>query len=370
MKRSLILVLTLLTVSAALAQDKSDPYIAAFLIEPTTKSILFEKNSHQPLPVASMTKMMTLLIAMEKIKEGELALDTQVTVSARASKMGGSQVYLKQGAQFPVRDLLAATMIHSANDAATALAEQIGGSNESFAQLMNQRAAELGMKESKFYTPHGLPGFGEPEDVMSAYDAAMVGVELMKFPLMAEFAAMQDMPFKSGTFEKMYNPNHLLKIYPGATGIKTGFHVKAGFCVTGSARKNNMDLVVVVMGTPPSRKRENFTAAAEILTQGFNNYKMVEVLKKGQRLDQAAVVKNGQSKTVAVEAGSAVHVFLKRGEEKNIETTFMGESVAPIRKGQAVGSIVVKSAGKTIGKVPAVASVDVEAQPWWKRWLP
>lgn len=370
MKRSLILVLTLLTVSGALAQDKSDPYIAAILMEPSTKSILFEKNSHEALPVASMTKMMTLLIAMEKIRDGELALDTPVTVSARASKMGGSQVYLKHGAQFSVRDLLAATMVHSANDAATALAEQIGGSNESFAQLMNQRAAELGMKDSKFYTPHGLPGFGEPEDVMSAYDAARLGVELMKFPLMAEFAGMQEMAFKSGTFEKMYNPNHLLKIYPGATGIKTGFHVKAGFCVTGSARRNNMDLVVVVMGTPPNRKRENFTAAADILTQGFNNYKMFEVLKKGQKIDQPATVKNGQSKTVPVEAGSAVHVFLKRGEEKGIETSFTGESVAPIRKGQQVGSIVVKSAGKTVGKIPAVASADVPAQPWWKRWLP
>lgn len=370
MKRCLILVLMLLTVSAALAQDKSDPYTAAILMEPSTKAILFEKNAHQPLPVASMTKMMTLLIAMEKIRDGELALDTAVTVSARASKMGGSQVYLKQGAQFSVRDLLAATMIHSANDAATALAEQIGGSNESFAQLMNQRAAELGMKDSKFYTPHGLPGFGEPEDVMSAYDAARVGVELMKFPLMAEFAAMQDMPFKSGTFEKMYNPNHLLKIYPGATGIKTGFHVKAGFCVTGSARRNNMDLVVVVMGTPPNRKRENFTAAADLLTQGFNNYKMVEVLKKGQQLDKPATVKKGQSKTVPVEAASAVHVFVKRGEEKGIETSFTGEAAAPIRKGQPVGSIVVKSAGKTIGKVPAVASTDVAAQPWWKSWLP
>lgn len=370
MKRCLIVVLTLLTVSAALAQDKTDPYSAAILMEPSTKSILFEKNAHEALPVASMTKMMTLLIAMEKIRDGELALDTAVTVSARASKMGGSQVFLKQGAQFPVRDLLAATMVHSANDAATALAEQIGGSNESFAQLMNQRAAELGMKESKFYTPHGLPGFGEPEDVMSAYDAARVGVELMKFPLMAEFAAMQEMPFKSGTFEKMYNPNHLLKIYPGATGIKTGFHVKAGFCVTGSARRNNMDLVVVVMGTPPNRKRENFTAAADILTQGFNNYKMVEVVKKGQRLEQPATVKNGQSKTVAVEAAGAVHVFLKRGEEKGIETSFLGEATAPIRKGQPVGSIVVKSAGKTIGKVPAVAAVDIPAKPWWKSWLP
>lgn len=370
MKRSLITVLILLSAVAAVAQDKSEPYTAAILMEPGTKSVLFEKNAHEALPVASMTKMMTLLIAMERIRDGELTLETPVTVSARASKMGGSQVYLKQGAQFPVRDLLAATMIHSANDAATALAEQIAGTNEAFAQLMNQRAQELGMKDSKFYTPHGLPGFGEPEDVMSAYDAARLGSELMKFPLMAEFAGTQEMPFKSGTFEKMYNPNHLLKIYPGATGIKTGFHVKAGFCVTGSARKNNMDLVVVVMGTPPNRKRENFTAAAELLTQGFNNYKMVEVVKKGQQLPQPATVKNGRSKTVPVEAPSSVHVFMKRGEEKGIETSFMGEPVAPIRKGQAVGSIVVKSGGKTIGKVPAVAAADVEGQPWWKRWLP
>jgi len=370
MKRCFISLLILFSAFAAVAQDKSEPYIAAILMEPATKSILFEKNAHLALPVASMAKMMTLLIVMERIRDGELTLETPITVSARASKMGGSQVFLKQGAQFPVRDLLAATMVHSANDAATSLAEQIAGSNKSFAQLMNQRAQELGMKDSRFYTPHGLPGFGEPEDVMSAYDAARLGSELMKFPLMAEFAAIQEMPFKSGTFEKMYNPNHLLKIYPGATGIKTGYHAKAGFCVTGSARKNNMDLVVVVMGTPTNRKRENFTAAAELLSQGFNNYKMVEVIKKGQRLDQPATVKNGRTKTVPIEAPSAVHVFMKRGEEKGIETSFMGEPVAPIRKGQAVGSIVVKSGGKTIGKVPALAAVDVAGQPWWKRWLP
>ena len=362
-------VLTLFVATASVAQTPP-PYTAAVVIEPNSKKVLFEQNARTPLPVASMTKMMTLLIAMDMIKEGNLTFATPVTTSARASKMGGSQVFLKQGSQYPMQALLAATMIHSANDAAMAIAEHIGGTAEAFVNLMNQRAQSLGMKNSKFYTPHGLPGEpGKPDDVMSAYDAAILGIELTKYPLMKQYGAMQTMPFKSGTFEMMYNPNHLLRNYPGANGIKTGFHNKAGFCVTASANRNNMDLVAVVMGS--KRKQDNFGSAANLLSEAFASYRMFEAIKKGSQVAQPAIVKGGEVSTVPVVAGAQARLFIKRAESGQVQTEVVsGNVAAPIRKGQQVGTVIVKLAGKPVARVPALAARDVAKEAWWKRWLP
>jgi len=361
-----------LSLAASVAVAQNEAYTAAVLIEPTTGQILFEKNAHTPLPVASMTKMMTLAIALDQLKEGTLTLDTPVRVSARASKMGGSQVFLKDGTSFPVRALLAATMVHSANDAATALAEHMGGSNEAFAEIMNQKAQELGMKNSKFYSPHGLPATAVPDDMMSAYDAAKLGIELMKDPMMRQLAVLQQMPFKNGTFETMYNPNRLLKIYPGATGIKTGFHNKAGFCVTGSARRGNMDLVVVVMGTPPARKNENFTSAAEILNRGFAQWRMQEVVKKGQRLKEEVIIKGGVTGSVPIVAGNSATVLVKKtGKASGAQIEVVPSNVeAPVTQGQQIGTIVVKKDGKTVQKIPALAAIAVAEMPWYRRLWP
>lgn len=371
MKRSMVVVLSLVIFALPLAaQDK--PYTAAILIEPSTKTVLFEENARTPLPVASMTKMMTLLIALDRIRAGELTLDTPVNVSARAASMGGSQVFLRAGAQFPVRALLAATMIHSANDAATALAEHIGGSNEAFAELMNQKAQELGMKQSRFYSPHGLPATETPDDVMSAYDAALAGMELMSHGIMRQYAKMQEAPFKSGTFERLYNPNRLLKIMPDATGIKTGFHNKAGFCVTASASRNGMDLVAVVMGTPPARKNENFTSAAEILNRGFAQWRMQQLVKRGQPIKDQAKVEGGVSETVGVVAGGDISILAKRGQQNGgAEVQFVPTNLAaPVTQGQQIGTIVVKQGGKVTQKVPALAAAAVPATPWYRRLWP
>jgi D-alanyl-D-alanine carboxypeptidase (penicillin-binding protein 5/6) len=173
--------------------------------------VLFEKNADQPLPTASMSKMMTLLIAMEEIEAGNLHYDTPVTVSPRASRMGGSQVYLRAGSVWPMKNLIIATMVHSANDAAEAIAEKIAGSAESFADLMNQRALDLGLKESRFYDPHGLPAEDPSRNnVMSAHDLAILGRELMKHPFMRSLAVIPEMEFRNGTLARIYNPNRLL----------------------------------------------------------------------------------------------------------------------------------------------------------------
>jgi D-alanyl-D-alanine carboxypeptidase (penicillin-binding protein 5/6) len=334
--------------------------------------VLFAQNEHQAMPTASMAKMMTLLIAMEEIKAGNLHYDTPVTVSARASQMGGSQVYLRAGSVWPVKNLLIATMVHSANDAAQALAEKIAGSGESFADLMNMKAQELKLEHSHFYDPHGLPA-DDPShnNVMCAHDLAVLGQELMKHPFMQALAVIPEMEFRNGTLARIYNPNRLLRFYEGATGIKTGYSGPAGFCVTASAKRNNMDLVAVVMGAKTSRGPESsFEIAARLMNQAFINYKMVTPVKQGAVVAQASV-NEGRAKSVPVMAPKDVRALVKRGEERGVKVAFNGGSVtAPIKKGQQIGTIVVQRGNETLARVPAVAAQDVPKEPWWKSFLP
>src|SRR5256885_3047157 len=271
-------------------------YSAAIVVEPTSKRILFEENAHVPLATASMAKMMTLLIAMQQIQEGQLKLDTPITISARASKMGGSQIYAKEGQVFPLQTLIAATMIQSANDAAEAIAEKIAGSAESFADMMNDKAKQMGLKESTFYDPHGLPNSQDPKrvDMMSAHDLAMLGVEVMKYPILREYATTPTFPFSNGTFTAgLTNPNHLINphkvdYFADATGIKTGYSGPAGYCVTASAKRGEMELICVVMGArAPHGALSSFGIASRLMSESFAQYRRIPVVKKGQPVGQA-----------------------------------------------------------------------------------
>ena len=354
-------------------------YTAAFVIEPSTKRVLFEENSHVPLPTASMAKMMTLLIAMEQIQEGQLKLDTPVTISARASKMGGSQIYAKEGQVFPMQTLIAATMIQSANDAAEAIAEKIAGSAEAFADMMNDKARQLGLKESTFYDPHGLPNSQDPKriDMMSAHDLGMLGIEVMKYPLLRDYAKTATMPFSNGTFTAgLTNPNHLINAhkrdyFADATGIKTGYSGPAGYCVTASAKRGDLELVCVVMGAKaPNGPESSFAIAARLLNDAFTHWRMLTAVKKGAVVGQAPVV-DGQAKSVPAVASSDVKALVKRGEEGSVRTALAPASVtAPVHSGQPVGNVVVSQGNQQINKVPALAGADVAKQPWWKKFWP
>lgn len=383
MRRTFVAVVIAFAAISAFAQEEGGPvsaaiqnnptgYTAAFVMEPSTGRVLFEQNAHTPLPTASMAKMMTLLIAMDEIKAGNLHYDTPVTVSARASKMGGSQIYLRAGSVWPIKNLLIATMVHSANDAAEAIAEKIGGSAESFADLMNAKAEELGLKETHFYDPHGLPA-KDPKmnNVMSAHDLAILGQALMKHPFMQSLAVIPEMEFRNGTLARIYNPNRLLRFYEGATGIKTGFSGPAGFCVTASAKRNNMELIAVVMGAKTSRGPDSsFEIAGRLMNQAFMSYKMVTPVKQGVVVAQAPV-SDGRAKVVPVMAASDAKALVKRGEEKGVKVAFSGQAVkAPVKRGQRVGTIVVQRGNETLAKIPAVAAQDVPKQPWWKSLLP
>jgi D-alanyl-D-alanine carboxypeptidase (penicillin-binding protein 5/6) len=368
MNRALTLLLALSISTAALAQAP-EPYTAAIVLEPTTGQILYEKNSNQPYPTASMIKMMTLLVVMDQLETKAITMETAVPVSAKASKMGGSQVYLKQGESFPVKEMIAAVMVHSANDAAVALAERVAGSEQAFVSLMRDKAQELGLKNTDIHSPHGLPAEGEDQpDVMSPADLAKVGLEVMKHPYLAELAKVQEMPFRGGVFT-MYNPNRLLKIYPDATGIKTGYHGKAGFCVTAAAKRGDMELVAVVMGS--QRKEDNFESAARLFSEAFARYQMVPLVKKGTVMTTSASVEGGAAESVRVVAGDDAKVLLRRGQGQDVQLALTSEGVtAPIRKFQRVGTIVVKQGGKTIRQIPALALDDVAKESWWKRLLP
>lgn len=352
-------------------------YTAAYVIDGNTGRVLFAENEHKALPTASMAKMMTLLITLEAIKNGELTMDTPVTVSAKASKMGGSQVYLRAGSVWPVKNLVIATMVHSANDAAQALAEKIAGSTEAFADLMNRRAEELGLKDSKFFDPHGLPAEDPSRnDVMSAHDLAILGKELMKYPSMRTLAVIPEMEFRNGTLERIYNPNRLVnpkrpEYYEAATGIKTGYSEPAGYSITASARRNNMDLIGVVMGARnPGGPLSSFGIMSRLFNQAFVEYRNVTPVRKGAVVGQATV-SDGTSKTVAAVAPTDVHALVKRGQEKDVKVSFSANAVtAPVAAGQEVGKIVVQSGGQEVARLPAVAEAAVPKQSGWRKFWP
>jgi D-alanyl-D-alanine carboxypeptidase (penicillin-binding protein 5/6) len=393
MRRRFALLVIFLFAMPLLAQQEEGPanatgtsvdttgkgYSAAIVVDPATKRVLFEENAHVPLPTASMAKMMTLLIAMQQIEEGQIKLDTPVTISARASKMGGSQIYAKEGQVFPMQTLIAATMVQSANDAAEAIAEKIAGSAEAFADMMNDKAKQLGLKESQFYDPHGLPNSEDPKriDTMSAYDLAMLGIEVMKYPILRDYAKTATLPFANGTFTAgLTNPNHLINsgkrdYFADATGIKTGYSAPAGYCVTASATRGPTSVVAVVMGAKsPSGPGSSFAIASRLMNDAFIHYRNLVAVKKGATVGQVTVT-DGQEKTVPAAAAADVSTLVRRGEEGTVKTSLAPNSVtAPVRAGQQVGWVVITQSGKQISKVPAVAAANVEKQPWWKKFWP
>ncbi len=269
------------------------PYATACVMEPTSGTVIFAKEMHKPWPTASLAKMMLMLIVAEKLHDGSLKLTDQITTSRKAAKMGGSQVYLKEGETFPLEEMMKAVVVHSANDSALAVAEYIAGSDEAFVEMANKRAKELGMADSHYYSVHGLPpGPGQQADVASAYDSAILARELIKYPDILRWSAIDSCMFRNGTFE-LRNTNHLVRTFRGCDGLKTGFYYKAGFNVVATAKRNGLRLIAVVLGSP--RKNQNFGEAAMLLSQGFLNYYMYPVAKKGTPIGQPIASQRGHA---------------------------------------------------------------------------
>jgi D-alanyl-D-alanine carboxypeptidase (penicillin-binding protein 5/6) len=362
------------TVGARAATAPPAPGPVAYLVmDADSGAVLAEEEAHKRWPPASMTKMMTVLIAMERVESGSLSLGEPVRASAWASRIGGSQVYLAEGETFPLDELLKAIMIASANDAAVALAEHIAGSSAAFVDLMNARARALGLGDTTYQSPHGLPpGRGQTADLSSAHDLAVLGRALMRFPDVMRWAATPSAGFRNGTLE-MSNTNHLVRgSFAGATGLKTGYYREAGFSVTATATRGDLDLIAVVLGVPG--KRECFAEAARLMNEAFAGYRVIAPARRGAAVGTVTVA-GGSDESVGAIAVDDLRVLVKRGEDRDVEVERRVPRLvqAPVRRRQPLGDVVVRQGERELGRVTVIADRDVGATGWlswlWNRRL-
>ena len=359
MKRTLAVLLCAgLLVCPAAAAAADSPQVeaaAAVLMEKETGTVLCEQNAHDKREPASVTKIMTLLLVMEALDEGRMALTDQVTVSARAASMGGSQVYLKEGEQMSVEELIKAVAVVSGNDAAVALAEHIAGSEEAFVARMNERAAQLGMADTNFVNCTGLPAAGH---LTSAYDIALMSRELiLNHPDIRQYSTIWMDTIRGGAFQ-LANTNKLVRYYEGCTGLKTGSTDSALYCLSATAEREGMELIAVVLGSPTSAQR--FSAAQALLTYGFANYTLVDV-----RPDQAippVAVSLGVTGTVQPVLANGSRILVEKSQLNQITTSLrLSEDVeAPVEEGQKLGELVVSAGGTQLCTIPLVAHQAVE----------
>ena len=333
---------------------------AALLMEKTTGQILYAQNEHDALPPASVTKIMTVLLTMEAISSGRIALDDTVTVSAYAAGMGGSQVFLAEGEQITVDDLLKAVCVASGNDAAVALAEHVAGVTELFVEQMNNRARELGMKDTHFVNCTGLTAEGH---VTSAYDIALMSRELLlHHPEVRNYTTIWMDTLRSGTFG-LSNTNKLIRFYDGATGLKTGFTQEAGYCISATAERDGMELIAVIMkgNTSDSRNAD----AKTLLNYGFSTYALVDVQPE-EPLPVLPVVLGTADTVSAVLPEEGRTLLLEKSQTGGLtQTVELPESVAaPVCAGDRLGTLTVSRAGTVALAIPIVAGETVERLTW------
>ena len=328
---------------------------SVILMEPMTKTVLYENNSDEQTAPASITKIMALLLVMEEIKKGTLNLDTVITATEHACSMGGSQIWLEPGEQMTVHELLKAAVIASANDATVALGEAVAGSEEGFVDLMNQKAKELGMNNTHFENCTGLDAEGH---LTSAHDVAVMSSELIKYDLIKQYSTVWMDSLRNGESE-LVNTNKLVRFYEGCTGLKTGTTSNAGYCLSATADKNGMQLVAVVLDAETSGDR--FEGAKKLLNYGYANYKFENIAAE---IDEKTVipVKKGVIKNAQVVADGTLNVLLPKRTVGDItQTVQLDEYVtAPAPAGTRVGTVKVMSGDSEIGVIELKLAKDVE----------
>ncbi len=340
--------------SALSSEEISAP--SAILIEPTTKKVLFEKNSHDVRACASITKVMTLILVFEAMDNGKISYDDVVTASAHASSMGGSDIWLEEGETMSAYDMIKAVVVASANDAAVALAEHICGTEEEFVSKMNEKAKELGMNETVFKNCNGLDEDGH---VTSAYDVAIMSAELITHEDIFEFSSIW-LDYLRGGETQIVNTNKLLKSYKGITGLKTGTTSQAGSCMSATAERDGMSLVAVVLGCDTGTAR--FSDSAKLLDFGFANYK-TEKLTIPEGCLTPIKVKGGMQSQVTLKCEISDNVILPKGNTEAVESDFTvpEELEASVEKGSVVGKLTYSYAGATIDEYNIVTDNAVEA---------
>lgn len=326
---------------------------SAVLMDQASGKILFEKNAHERLPIASVTKVMTLLLVMEAIDEGAISLEDTVTCSPEAASMGGSQIWLEAGEVMTVHELLKAAAVVSANDACAALAEHVAGSIEEFVRQMNVHAAELGMKDTLFLDCSGL----NDEAYSCAHDVAVMSRELMKHPLITQYTTIWMDTLRNGE-SQLVNTNKLVRFYAGVTGLKTGTTSAAGHNLSATAERGGLALVAVILGCDTTDER--FGGARKMLDHGFAQYASYTPYLDPELLRPLPVLR-GVVSTVEIEAGTMTPLLVKKGEEKRIvcEVTVAEDVEAPVAAGQIVGTLAVKKDGEVLCEYPLVAKCEV-----------
>ena len=364
----LLIVCMLLTLLPAPAMA-AGPEVAgksALLMDMETGTVLYAQNEHARLAPASVTKVMTMLLIMEAIDDGRIGWDDTVIASEAAAAKGGSQIYLKVGESMTVTDMVKSIAVSSANDCACAMAEHIAGSESAFVELMNKRAEELGMQDTHFVNCTGLDDEENArEHLTSAYDIALMSRELMKnHPDITKFTTIWMDTVRGGAFG-LSNTNKLVRFYPGATGLKTGFTSGAGYCLSATAERDGMGLIAVVMGCETSKDR--FAACKQLLDYGFANYALVAP----EVSENAVPVKLGTSDFVSAVPAESPKLLVDKAQKNQVQIlTELEETVsAPVSKGQKLGMMTIKVGEQTIRQIPMVAEEGVARLTWWEVFL-
>ena len=330
---------------------------SAILIEQSTGQILFEKNSHEKIPPASMTKMMSLLLIMEYIDNGKIKLTDKVTVSKNASSMGGSQILLEEGEEMSVEDLLKGVSIASGNDAVVALAEYIGGTEDNFVKMMNNKVNELGLTDTKFKNCHGLDEEGH---YSSAYDMVMIGKELLNHKKILDFTSVYETYLRENTDRKIWlvNTNKLVRFKKGVDGLKTGYTKTAGYCLTATMKKNNMRVIATVMGEDSIDNRNS--EVSSMLDYAYSQYKMKKYISKNKVLKK---IKNDKIKSKNIEIVPINDINILTKVTDNISPSYtlkINNLKTNIKKGDKVGMITIKNNGKVISKMNLTVKNNVK----------
>ena len=328
---------------------------AAVLIEQNSGKVLYDKNMHEQLRPASVTKVMTILLIMEAIDSGKISYDTQIPCSENASSMGGSQIWLDTTETLSVNDMLKAICVVSANDCTVAMAEYLEGSQEAFVRKMNEKAKELGMNDTCFKNCHGIDEDGH---ITSAYDIALMSKELLtKHPDITKYTTIYMDSLRNGKSE-LVNTNKLIRTYNGITGLKTGSTSLALYNLSASATRNDLSLIAVIMKAPTTKLR--FAEAQKLLDYGFSNYSYIKLGDSGDTV-QSVPVNKGIESSINATVETTSGVLIPKGKEKQIEKNIILQDnlSAPIYKGQKIGEITYNLDGNNLAIIDLVASNDV-----------
>ena len=337
------------------------PCAAAILVEPQSGQVLFAQNTDTPRPVASVTKVMTILLALEALSQGRVSLEDEFSISQAAAGMGGSQVLLDVGEVQPFSVLLKSAIVGSANDASVAIAEALYGSESVFVERMNERARELGLTDTHFVNCTGLPAEGQQT---TARDVAVMTMAMLSYPTYFDFSTvwLDEVDHGDGRITQLTNTNKLIRLYDGCDGGKTGSTNEAGYCISATAERGGMRLIAVVLGADTGSER--FDITSEMLDYGFAHYRLYPVAQEGTKVRGELPVTGGDSAGVPLVLGGALTLLIQKGEEQGIQLVpDLPEAVeAPVAAGQEVGGVEVVVDGRAVARIPVLAAREVTAK--------